>query len=153
MARRGNRTRPAPPPQPAVTPPPPGGAYRPLADLDRDRIVDHAFEMLEHVGMADAPDRYAELLVAAGGRRRDDGRILLARSMVEAALERAPSTVELPGFVEDRGVSIGGRGVHIGTGGAAVQVLDAASGAYRDSQLRDLWSMMTCGKPTSRARS
>ena len=62
--------------------------------------------------------------------------------MVEAALKRAPSTVSLPGFVEDRGVSIGGDGVHIGTGGAAVSVLDAQTGTYRDSQLSDLWTMM-----------
>lgn len=142
MARRGNRTRPAPPPLPVVTPAPSGGAYRPLSDIDRDRIVEHAFEMLEHVGMADAPDRYAELLIAAGGRRRDDGRVLLPRPMVESALDRAPSTVELPGFVDDHGVSIGGKGVHIGTGGAAVQILDAATGTYRDSVLGDLWTMM-----------
>ena len=73
---------------PVVTPAPAGGAYRPLSDTDRDRIVEHAFEMLEHVGMADAPDRYAELLIAAGGRRRNDGRVLLPRPMVEAALDR-----------------------------------------------------------------
>ena len=119
-----------------------GGAYRPLTNVDRDRIVEHAFNMLEAVGMADAPDRYADLLLDSGAARRDDGRILLPRSMVEAALERAPSTVSLPGFTEDRGVSIGKDGVHIGTGGAAVRMLDAASGTYRDSQLRDLWTMM-----------
>lgn len=119
-----------------------GGAYRPLHDADRDRIVEHAFEMLQAVGMADAPDRYAELLLAAGARRRDDGRLLFPRSMVERALDRAPSSVSVPGFVEDRGVSIGGNGVHIGTGGAAVRMLDAETGTYRDSTLDDLWTMM-----------
>lgn len=98
--------------------------------------------MLEHVGMDGAPDRYAALLIESGAKRRDDGRLLLSRPMVEAALARAPSTVSLPGFVEDRGVSIGGDGVHIGTGGAAVQMLDAATNTYRDSQLDDLWTMM-----------
>lgn len=142
MARRGKRARPTAPPQPDVTPAPPGGAYRPLSDGDRDRIVDHAFQMLEHVGMDGAPDRYAALLIESGATRRDDGRLLLSRPMVEAALARAPSTVSLPGFVEDRGVSIGGDGVHIGTGGAAVQILDAATNTYRDSQLDDLWTMM-----------
>ena len=61
--------------------------------------------------------------------------------MVEAALDRAPSTVELPGFVDDHGVDRR-EGVHIGTGGAAVQILDAATGTYRDSVLGDLWTMM-----------
>ena len=75
-------------------PAPSGGAYRPQSDIDRDRIVEHAFEMLEEVGMADAPNRHAELLIAARGRRRDDGRVLLPRPMVE-----------LPGFVEGRHAS------------------------------------------------
>ncbi len=125
-----------------MTAPPEGGAYRPLSDADRDAIIDHAFEMLEKVGMADAPEGLAQRLTDAGGVQRDDGRILLPRSMVEAALTRAPSTVELPGFVEDRGVSIGARGVHIGTGGAAVRMLDANTDTYRDSELADLWTMM-----------
>lgn len=141
--RRGSRSRqPAEPERPAITTPPAGGAYRPLSDADRDAIIDHAFDMLEHVGMADAPEGLAQRLIDGGARQRDDGRILLSRSMVEGALNRAPSTVSLPGFVEDKGVSIGGTGVHIGTGGAAVQVLDAATGTYRDSELRDLWSIM-----------
>ena len=98
--------------------------------------------MLEHVGMAGAPDRFADLLCSKGATRRGDGRLCLPRSMVEAALARAPSMVSLPGFVEDRGITIGGSGVHIGTGGAAVRILDARSGVYRDSELADLWSMM-----------
>ena len=141
--RRGSRRRESVPHASAsVTTPPSGGAYRPLPDGDRDAIVSHAFAMLESVGMAGAPDRFAERLVAVGAQRRDDGRLLLPRHVVEAALDRAPSTVEVPGFVEERGVSIGAEGVHIGTGGAAVQMLDAATGAYRHSELRDLWSMM-----------
>ncbi len=142
MARRRNRTPSAQPPSHRVTPAPAGGAYRPLDDPDRDRIVEHAFEMLETVGMADAPGPYADLLLSTGARRRDDGRLLLSRTMVEAALDRAPSTVSLPGFTEELGVSIGGGRVHIGTGGAAVQVLDARSGTYRESQLSDVWTMM-----------
>ena len=141
--RRGARSRqPAEPIRPPVTAPPLGGAYRPLSDRDRDAIVDHAFAMLADVGMAGAPDRFAALLIDGGAQRRDDGRLLLPRAMVEAALGRAPGIVELPGFDADLGVSIGGSGVHIGTGGAAVRVLDPTTGTYRDSALGDLWTMM-----------
>lgn len=125
-----------------ITEPPAGGAFRPLADGDRDAIIDHAFDILEKVGMSDTPDHIAQGLIESGCRWRDDGRLLMPRSLVEAALARAPSTVSLPGFVEDRGVTIGGTGVHLGTGGAAVQTLDAASGAFRESTLADLWAMM-----------
>ena len=138
--RRGRR-------QPAVaqtasTPVPQGGAYRPLSDRDRDAIVDHAFDVLEQVGMADTPAAFAGRLIEAGARKRDDGRLLLPRSLVEAALGRAPSTVSLPGLVEDRGITVGREGVHIGTGGAAVTTLDADTGVYRDSTLDDLLTMM-----------
>ncbi|MEM7093093.1 MAG: trimethylamine methyltransferase family protein [Actinomycetota bacterium] len=122
--------------------PPVGGAFAPLSPAVLDAIVEHAFAILDSVGMAGAPERFRRRLVERGASEREDGRLVLPRPMVEAAMERAPSTVQLPGFVEDRGVSIGAAGVHIGTGGAAVQTLDAATGAYRASTLDDLWVMM-----------
>ena len=141
--RRGNRARNRNhQPRLTTTPAPAGGAYRPLPARDRDAIIDHAFTILEQVGMAGAPDRFAARLEDLGAIRRDDGRLLLRRPMVEAALGRAHSSVSLPGFCEDRGVTIGRAGVHIGTGGAAVRTLDGADGTYRDSTLADLWTMM-----------
>jgi len=125
-----------------VTTPPSGGALAPLSVSDRDAVIDHGFAILERVGLADAPSSVAALLAGHGATSRADGRLLLPRPLVEAALRRAPRTVALPGFVEDRGVTVGGSGVHIGAGGAAVRTLDAAAGAYRDSTLGDLWVMM-----------
>ena len=141
--RRGSRVRESNARQrPTTTPAPVGGAYQPLTGPDRDAIIDHAFTILEQVGIADAPSRFTKRLLDLGGTTRDDGRLLLPRPMVEAALNRAPSVVSLPGFCEDRGITIGRTGVHIGTGGAAVQTLDAADGSYRDTTLSDLWTMM-----------
>ncbi len=100
--------------------------------------MEHAFDVLATVGLADAPDDTARVLEAAGARRRDDGRLTFPRAMVEAAIARSPSTVDLPGFVADRGTTIGGGRVHVGAGGAAVQVLDAGTGVYRESTLADL---------------
>lgn len=141
--RRGNRARSRDhQPRPATTPAPGGGAYQPLSARDRDAIIDHAFTILERVGMAGAPDRFSARLKDLGATERDDGRLLLPRPTVEAALARAPSSVSLPGFCEDRGVTIGRAGVHIGTGGAAVRTLEGAGGTYRDSTLADLWTMM-----------
>ena len=127
--------------EPTVAPPPSGGAYRPLNDTERDAIVDHAFELLEQVGMADAPPATHQRLIDAGAGVREDGRLTLPRTLVEDALAAAPSTVELPGLVEERGISVGGSGVHIGTGGAAVQTLHAADGSYAPSTIDDLWTM------------
>ncbi len=114
----------------------------PLTMNDRDAIIDHAFAILENIGMSGLTDRYASPIIEAGARHRDDGRLLMPRSLVEGAISRSPSSVELPGFVEELGLTIGGAGVHIGTGGAAVQTLDPVDGSYRDSTLYDLWAMM-----------
>lgn len=92
--------------------------------------------------MAGAPDEFAARLIHLGAATRDDGRLLIPRAMAENALNRAPSTVSVPGFTEDRGITIGREGVHIGTGGAAVRMLDGVTGDYRESTLADLWTMM-----------
>ena len=113
-----------------------------MTDGDCDAVVDHAFAILDEVGLADAPLSARGRLADIGAVGRDDGRLTLPRPVVEAATERSPSRVDLPGFVEDRGLTIGGGTVHIGTGGAAVQTLDASTGTYRPSTLADLWSMM-----------
>ncbi len=119
-----------------------GGRFRPLSDADVTNICDGAFNILERIGFADAPDWLAALLLDNGATQRSDGRIVFPRSKIEKAIARAAHTVSLPGFVEDRGLEIGGGRVHIGTGGAAVQVLDAATGRYRHSTLADLYDLM-----------
>ena len=81
-------------------------------------------------------------MLAKGAHQRDDGRITFDRGQVETALQRASHRVSLPGLDERRGLDIGNAYVHIGTGGAAVQTLDAESGRYRDSTLADLYRMM-----------
>lgn len=119
-----------------------GGSFRPLDAASLVAIQSAAFDILAKIGMADAPRWLADLLMDAGATRREDGRLLFSRGHVEGAIRRASKRVSLPGFMEDRGLEIGGGRVHIGTGGAAVQVLDAATGEYRDSSLVDLYHLM-----------
>ncbi len=117
-----------------------GGALKPLSPSDVDQIFGHALDILETVGMAGLPEGAAERAMDRGARARADGRICYPREMVQDALDRTPSRVRLPGFTPDRDLTIGGGTVHIGTGGAAVQVLEAD--AYRDSTLADLYRLM-----------
>ncbi len=141
--RRSSRKRAPETAEPLAVPPVHrGGRYRPLSAADRDLIIDKALAILERIGLADAPDWLGERLTEAGAVRRADGRLVFGRTSVERALGRAMRRVALPGFVEARGLQIGGGYVHIGTGGAAVQVLDSETGAYRDSRLADLYAMM-----------
>ncbi len=119
-----------------------GGRFRPLSEAGRDMIIDQALSILDRIGIASAPDWLRKCLVDGGGSTRPDGRVVFRRDRVESALGRAAGSVALPGFRDDRGLRIGGGLVHIGTGGAAVQVLDPETGDYRDSALSDLYAMM-----------
>ena len=119
-----------------------GGQYRPLTDDNCARIIDAAFAILNKTGIGGAPEWLTTLLLERGARQRDDGRVTFPQHIVERAIKQASHRVSLPGFDENRGLDIGNSVVHIGTGGAAVQTLDAASGEYRDSTLIDLYQMM-----------
>ena len=92
--------------------------------------------------MADCPKDIAAGAVTAGAVQRADGRLCFPRGMVERAIDRAARRVSLPGFVEDAGLTIGGGAVHIGTGGAAVDVPDG-HGGFREARLADLYRLMT----------
>ena len=141
-ATRRQGRRKAEPSAPETSGGPQGGRFEPLSAGDRDLILDQAFAILERIGMSGAPDWLRSRLEDAGARRRPDGRVTFARHAVERAIGRAARRVQLPGFVPAHGLQIGGGRVHMGTGGAAVQTLDAATGAFRDSTLADLHLMM-----------
>ena len=118
-----------------------GGAFRPLSEKNLANITRHALDILSSIGMSRLPEQATQRAIEAGAFLRADGRVCFPENMVLAALARAPKTVALPGFTPDRDLVIGGGRIHIGTGGAAVQVLDSA-GTYRDSELEDLYRLM-----------
>ena len=119
-----------------------GGRFQPLNEVDRDKIIACAFSILSDIGLTGTPHWLAQILLERGARLREDGRIVFPGSLVESALVRAAKHVSLPGYREDDGIEIGEGYVHIGTGGAAVQILDGRSGAYREAALEDLYHMM-----------
>ncbi|MEL7254257.1 MAG: trimethylamine methyltransferase family protein [Pseudomonadota bacterium] len=119
-----------------------GGDLKPLSDRDLVKITAHAYDILSTIGMAGLPEAATARALAAGARVREDGRICFPEAMIECALNRAPKVVDLPGFLAQRDLRIGQQRVHIGTGGAAVQVLDADTRLFRDSQLHDLYDLM-----------
>ena len=127
---------------PVATPVPLGGRFAPLDSTGLSRIVRAAMDILAQTGISDCPENLATQMVAAGATRRDDGRLCFPQSMVETAIDRAAKRVSLPGYVEDKGLIIGGGRVHIGTGGAATEVLDSSIGGFRGAQLDDLYHLM-----------
>ena len=140
--RRTRTRRSAMPAVATMTKPPVGGRFMPLTPEKLDYITDTAFEILERIGLSNAPADIRELALKNGATERHDGRILFSRTLSEDMIAKSCKRVELPGFIRDRGIEVGGGCVHIGTGGAAVQMLDGNSGKFRDSTLQDLYELM-----------
>ena len=119
-----------------------GGCLTPLTSPEVAQIVSAALDILEQIGIADAPEGLAQALVAEGARLSPEGRLCFPRAMVEDAIDRAPRRVDLPGFRDGSGLTVGEQHVHVGTGGAAVQVLGSNGSDFRDATLADLLTLM-----------
>ena len=127
------------PPQKAVSPGLEGGRYRPLSDDDVKRIHEASLDVLERVGIEVQASECREIFRRAGARIDDDAdRVYIPRSMVEDALATARNEVRLYGRSSGHDLILGGRRVYMGTGGAAVKVLDLESGYARESTLADV---------------
>jgi trimethylamine---corrinoid protein Co-methyltransferase len=118
-----------------------GGRYRPLSDIDVRRIHNAALDVLENIGMADAPPSGVELLTAAGAKLESNGRITFPRALVEDVIANAGRHFVLHGQAPRHDLEPWGKKVYFGTAGAAVSMVDIATGDYRDSTVKDLFDI------------
>ncbi len=146
--RRGGRSarhelRAAPPTAElrAVRPGLEGGLYKPLTDAEVQRIHHAALDVLEQVGFDRAIPSCIELVTGAGGSLTEDGRLLFPRGLVEDMLAVAGRNFTLHGRDPAHDMEPSGKRVYFGTGGAAVHMVDALSGEYRESTLADLYDV------------
>jgi trimethylamine--corrinoid protein Co-methyltransferase len=117
----------------------PGGWYKPLSEADIRRIHEASLAVLAQVGLEVMPSEAREIFCRAGaGLDEAHNRVFISPQMVEAALATAPNTVLLGGRDPKHDLSLGGRRVYMGTGGAAVKVLDLETGRDRESTLADV---------------
>jgi trimethylamine---corrinoid protein Co-methyltransferase len=118
-----------------------GGRYRSLDDVDVRRIHSAALDVLEHIGMADAPPSGIELLTAAGAKLESNGRITFPRALVEDVIAGAGRNFVLHGQEPRHDLEPWGKKVYFGTAGAAVSMVDSATGNYRDTTVKDLYDI------------
>ncbi len=126
---------------PAINPAPPGnagGQYKPLSEHQQQRIVQTALQMLETLGMGDAPQVLQQQALERGAFINELGRLCYPRSMVEDIIDGACKSFTFHGRDQKHTIEVGGSSVYFGTGGAAVQTLDLDTGRYRPSTLKDL---------------
>jgi len=114
-----------------------GGQYKPLTDDQVQRIHQAALSILERTGVQVEEPEARRLFQEAGADVTDD-RVRLPRSLVEDAVDWAPSRVVLAGRDPKWDLELEDARVHIGTGGAALTVLDLETGQPHPAVLRDV---------------
>ncbi len=140
-ARRELRAAPLAEDKRAVGPGLQGGRFKPLTNVEVTRIHHAALDVLEQIGLADAIPSCIELVTGAGGILTDEGRLLFPRTLVEETLAGAAQCFTLYGQNPKHDFEPCGKKVHFGTAGAAVHMVDAITGEYRDSTVTDLYDI------------
>jgi trimethylamine--corrinoid protein Co-methyltransferase len=121
-----------------------GGQYRPLSQEQIETIHDSSLQILERTGMTFEPglEGTVKLLEQNGAMvDRERSRITFPRELVLEQAAKAPNRVILYSRDGKNDLDLGEHRVHIGTGGAAVKILDLESGAVRSSTLKDLYAL------------
>jgi trimethylamine---corrinoid protein Co-methyltransferase len=140
-ARRAARMAPLPDSLRPVRPGMPGGRYKPLSDADVLRIHHAALDVLEKIGLADATPSGIDYMTRAGAKLNSAGRLIFPRALVEDTVARAARHFVLHGQDPKHDMEPWGSRVYFGTAGAAVHIVDAKTGVYRDSTTKDLYDI------------
>jgi trimethylamine--corrinoid protein Co-methyltransferase len=114
-----------------------GGSYKPLTREQVRRIHLASVSILEKTGVQIDEPETLRLFEAAGADVRGN-RVHIQQALLEEAIDRAPSRVVLAGRDAKHDLILEDARVHIGTGGAALQVLDLDSGEIRKAVLEDV---------------
>ena len=141
-ARRILRAAPIPEDERAVQPGMSSGSFKVLSDRDMDRIHEAVMTILEEIGFADAIPSCIEMVMAAGGKMTEEGRLLFPRGLIEETLEkRAAHSITLYGQDPKFDMELSGSKTYFGTAGAAVHIADSETFEYRESLLTDLYDI------------
>lgn len=121
-----------------------GGIYQPLSPEGVDTIHDASLTILEKTGFTyeTGLDETVEMLADAGAKvERHGKRIRFPRELILEQAAKAPSRVILYSRDGKNDLDLTEDKVHLGTGGAAVKILDLDSGEPRSSTLKDLYDI------------
>lgn len=121
-----------------------GGQYRPLSTRDIETLHEASLTLLEKTGFTyeSGLDDTLDMLQKAGATvDRDRARIFFPRDLVEEQAKTAPEQVILHGRNPAHALDLTRDRVHLGTGGAAIRILDLETGQARSSTLQDLYSL------------
>ena len=115
-----------------------GGKVRLLSDDDIRTIDRTSRSILTKTGIAVGSEPFLEVFAAAGADVQANGRVRFPDRVIDDAIECTPKRVLLHSRSCVPPLDLGGQRVHLGTGGAAIRVLDLEDGHARDPKLADL---------------
>jgi trimethylamine--corrinoid protein Co-methyltransferase len=119
----------------------PGGQYKPLSEDNIRTLHQAALTLLEKTGFTyeSGLEETVRMLEAAGARvDRQAARIRFPRDLVMEQVGKAPQRVVLYSRDGRNDLDLTEDRVHLGTGGAAIRIIDLESGDYRATTLKDL---------------
>jgi trimethylamine--corrinoid protein Co-methyltransferase len=109
-----------------------------LDDDLAERIIGEAKTVLAEIGMDIADSDTQLLLTDNGAAIEENGRVRIADTMVEAALDKAPLSFALYDVMGEQTHLFEGRKTHFTPGSAAINILDRDSGEIRPAVTADL---------------
>jgi len=121
-----------------------GGLYTPLSPDQIETIHDASLTILESIGITyeSGMDAILEMLADAGATIvYDRGRVTFPRELVVEQAARAPEQVILYSRDGKNDLDLKQHHVYLGTGGAAIKILDPESDQVRPSTLNDLYQL------------
>jgi trimethylamine--corrinoid protein Co-methyltransferase len=121
-----------------------GGHYRPLSEQQIKTIHEASLSILEKTGFTFEPgleDTLDMLKKADATIDRDNARIYFPGNLVMEQASKAPERVVLFSRDGRNDLDLAEHRVHLGTGGAAIRILDLETGESRPSTLKDLYQL------------
>jgi trimethylamine--corrinoid protein Co-methyltransferase len=115
------------------------GRLKPLTDQDLDRIHAASLDILDQIGISEAPPVVVQAITARGGTLTEDGRLLFPRALVAQALKGFRRGFQLFGRAPGKDLDMSDARVHAGSGGASPNIVDAEDRHYRAATLADLY--------------
>lgn len=109
-----------------------------LDDNQAAVVHEATLQVLERTGIALHHPEAEELLLCAGARKEESGRILIPRALVQTALERAPQSFTLYRRDGEPGLELKNGPTYFGPGSDALKQVDLKTGEVRDSVLADV---------------
>lgn len=115
-----------------------GGQIAPLGRDSVRRIDKAAREVLSDIGVATGSDRIASWMLEAGAGLSPEGRLTIHSAVVDDAIADIGGELVLHGQHPGHELNLSDGRVHVGSGGAAPNIVDSETGVYRPSNLKDL---------------